>query len=47
MLLACHVVDATYRVLYALVVVFAALALPTRGRVVAQVVIVLLALASR
>jgi len=44
-LLACHVVDATYRVLYALVVVFAALALPTRGRVVAQVVIVLLALA--
>jgi hypothetical protein len=44
-LLACHVVDATYRLLYALVVVFAALALPTRGRVVAQVVIVLLALA--
>jgi hypothetical protein len=44
-LLVSHAVDGSYRLLYALVVVFAALALPTRARVVAQVAIVLLALA--
>jgi hypothetical protein len=44
-LLVCHLIDETYRVLYALPVVFAALALPTRRRVVVQVALVLLAVA--
>jgi hypothetical protein len=44
-LVACHAVDETYRILYVLVVVFAALALPTRERVLVQVAIVMLALA--
>jgi hypothetical protein len=44
-LLVCHVVDETYRVLYFVVVVFAALALPTRQRVAAQFGVVVLALA--
>ena len=43
-LLVCHIIDETYRVLYTLPVVFAALALPTRRRVVVQVALVLLAL---
>jgi hypothetical protein len=43
-LLVCHLIDETYRVLYTLPVVFAALALPTRRRVVVQVAFVLLAL---
>jgi hypothetical protein len=44
-LLVCHLIDETYRLLYTLPVVFAALALPTRRRVVVQVGLVLLALA--
>jgi hypothetical protein len=44
-LLVSHVVDETYRVLYFVVVVFAALALPTRRHVAAQLALVFLALA--
>jgi hypothetical protein len=44
-LLVCEMVDETYRVLYFVIVVFAALALPSRGRVLLQVGVVLLALA--
>jgi len=44
-LLVAHLVDETYRVLYFAVVVFAALALPTRRRVAIQFGLVVLALA--
>jgi len=43
-LLVCNLIDESYRLLYALIVAFAALALPTRGRVVIQVAIVFAAL---
>jgi hypothetical protein len=43
-LLVCELVDQTYRVLYFVVVVFAAVTLPTRRRVLLQLGVVLLAL---
>ena len=43
-LIVCHVVDDTYRLLYFVVVAFAALVLPTRERVLIQLVLVVLAL---